>query len=563
MEEYKSRWEEISELEEQAKIKSVLEELGMTTDDVLNMSGDAFEQFKQRYVNVLAEMNKGDESFLDGLSQASGIAREQFGNIITTAQDELSKMNQLGNDAGQGFVDGWKEKSEEIKGATKQTAEEAVKSFAEGQNSNSPSEDYKSLAYDAVDGLLLGVEEKKQSFIDSIKSLAEEGILAFGEAFNFEDSTLVTSFDSLKLLIESVCEAVGLGTEDSVGGLIGALTTLSEFSLGGLGEGESTGIIGQFNALKTAVDDVTSSISGGGSEESETGGIGASGGATQKEEGSDGLVGAIETLQQTTDEALGVASTENEEGSGIIGKFSALKTAVDEVTKTIGTGEEGYEESETLIGALQKHYEKAEETLPQVKGFFEELLTSIEACVVKLGELSSGIASLDNDGTPVEFDAKGTSYAKRGLHVVGEEAPELIEDTKGNLSLATKPTLLNMKGGEKVYNGDETAELLRPLDSSHPQYEMFMKAQKYFGNTPELSYPTANVWSKKIDGMINGIKNVNTVNNTTPSYVLNGGINVTCPNVTDAEVAKRISGELEKAFFGMSNYANQRASITR
>ena len=128
LEEYKSRWEEIGELEEQAKIQVALEKLGFKTEDILNMSGDAFDQFKQRYLEVLKELYSGE-------AEMSSI----FGNYVNTAQEELSKMNELGSDAGQGFLEGWGEKSEEITSATRQTASDAVDAYAEGQNSHSPS----------------------------------------------------------------------------------------------------------------------------------------------------------------------------------------------------------------------------------------------------------------------------------------------------------------------------------------------------------------------------------------------------------------------------------------
>ena len=515
LEEYKSRWEEIGELEEQAKIQVALEKLGFKTEDILNMSGDAFDQFKQRYLEVLKELYSGE-------AEMSSI----FGNYVNTAQEELSKMNELGSDAGQGFLEGWGEKSEEITSATRQTASDAVDAYAEGQNSHSPSEDYKSLAHDAIDGLIIGIEEKKQEFIDSVKSLAQDGAIAFGEAFTSEENGLANSFDSLKLLIDSVAQAIGIGEEGTVGSLLSALSALSSFSLG---EGE-TGIIGQFNALKSAIDEVTSAISGGGSKANEGGGLatGANGGAATPDMSGDGegsgLTGAIKEIGTATDETLGMAGESSEEGEGVLGKFGQFKTAVDEVTKAIGTGEEDKEEEMSLISALKKHYEVAEETVPEVKGFFDELLSSISACVAKLGELAAGISALKTGGeggSPVEFAAKGTSHAKKGLYVVGEEAPELIEDTKGNLSLATKPTLLNMKGGEKVYNGDETEKLLTPLDESNYPYAALMKSKSLL-NAGTL-YPVNNTLTRQFDGMMSTMKSVQPLHNASQNINLTIG----------------------------------------
>lgn len=58
--------------------------------------------------------------------------------------------------------------------------------------------------------------------------------------------------------------------------------------------------------------------------------------------------------------------------------------------------------------------------------------------------------------------ASGTTNAKKGLNLVGEEGTETYIDNDGNVSLVTAPSLINMDGGETVKNAKETEELLNP-----------------------------------------------------------------------------------------------------
>lgn len=106
----------------------------------------------------------------------------------------------------------------------------------------------------------------------------------------------------------------------------------------------SKGIIAQFTNLKTAIDSVTSAINGGGGESSDNEGQGGSpgkGGETRGKDskggGSGSLADAITSMGETAAEVIGEADAE---GDGtVIGEFGSLKTAVDNVTSAVGTGE--------------------------------------------------------------------------------------------------------------------------------------------------------------------------------------------------------------------------------
>ena len=405
MEEYKSRWEELGEIEEQAKINVMLEELGITTDDVLNMSGEAFEQFKKRYLDILTEMHKGESDMVTAINEvADGIDTEKLSEGLDKTKENIDKLTK----------------------ADYSTVVNGVSDISNALNEIPSSDKYESLT---------------------------------------------NSFNLLAEAIQNVAIALGITGDESVSGLVNALQELSEFSFGEV-EG---GIISQFTSLKDAIDSVTSAITGGGSKANEGGGLatGENGGAATPTDGGgeSGLISAISEIGTTTEETLGSGGETSKEGSesesggeGVIGKFSEFKSAVDDVIKIIGTDdEESSEDSITLISALRKHYEVADETVPKVKGFFDELLASISACVAALAELSAGIASLGSGGVPTGFASGtvGNAFAKgyNGLPHREKNAlrseygqPELTVYPDGTTELTTKPIMSDLPKDTVIFN---------------------------------------------------------------------------------------------------------------
>ena len=66
--------------------------------------------------------------------------------------------------------------------------------------------------------------------------------------------------------------------------------------------------------------------------------------------------------------------------------------------------------------------------------------------------------------------------------------------------------------------------------------------------------------AEEYKAMTRNISNVNNINGQ--SYSI-GDVHIHCFGITSKDVAQQVVTELDKTFFGMSNYANQRASVTR
>ena len=633
LENQKSKWEELAEIQEIAEaystVESVFKDLGYSVEDVLNGNEAAFEDFKSKYISIMSDCGQ-NTAFQDGLAYASGVAKENFGSIIKDSSDVKNALTDIGSastglepvataiekigtssstaststsqvatnmgtlntnttglsdnlDGINNSLNSVPDVSATVSGIAK-SYEELGKSLSNGEDGTEidtklndintelteipadASTKIGSIAteYDKLDASIqnedgTGLSDELVDINDALTNLPESS----------KFDAMATAFTNLGLAIKSVADALGVGEEGTVGGLVGALQSISEVSLGGSEDGEETGIIGQFNTLKEAVDSVTSSISGGTSGESSSGGDASnsksssmSAGATESGEG--GLVSAIEKMGETATETLGEGSTEEGsegEGDGVIAKFSQLKSAVDLVTQAIGTGEaeegSGEESAINLIGALQAHYEKAEETLPEVKTLFEDLLVSIETCVSALNTMVSAMASMGElsigggvslpahaEGTVGKAFANGTGKYK-GLPSSEKNAlrseygqPELTVYPDGTTELTTEPTMSDLPKDTVIFNEEQTRRIMKNkgtvLGNAHANgtislpngtilqhanlgYDVDALVQSFKNNVDYIINPLSSI-DKNVDTIMrntNNISNHNTSNATT------------------------------------------------
>ena len=590
LENYKSRWEEIGEIEEQAKMQVALKNLGIETTDILNMSEDAFNAFKTQYLSILTELYSGEEQMLDAInSVAQGIDYTTLETGLLKTKENIDKLNSADfNSVKTGLND-----------IATEMGSVGTSASTASSNTSAVSDDLKEIntSTEGLDTKLSGISD------------ALNGIPARDKIDGLKDA-----FGLLATEIQNVANALGVG-EGSVSGLVTALQEISMLSL----NGEEGGIVTDFQNLKTAIDGVTSAINGGGgSMATEGGGLatGANGGAAQPtgEGGGSGLTGAIKEIGTATNETFGTGGETGEggeseggegEGAGVLGKFSAFKTAVDNVTKAIGTGEEEEEEL-SLISALQMHYTKAEETLPQVKARFEELLQSIAACVDKLAELAGAMSSLGGGislggaGVVVaEPNATGTDPGKSFSTRVGKafakgtgafkglpkdtlalrseyNQPELTIYPDGEtVELTNSPTLSMLPKGTQILNEKQTNEVLNNkgingkayVDGSLPnglvplssvdldKYNMLTALGSVPGNI-EMGVKHLDMLDKNVHTMVENINKINNINNN-PTIEINNP-QFTCTGVTGEQVLHEIQMQFSGLFLNAYQNAMKR-----
>lgn len=92
-EETKSRWEELQELEEQAEFEANLRELGLSLDDVLNMSESQFAAFKDNYLGILADIYAGNDQMISSMSDLANVDMSALPGYLEETQQYIDMLS--------------------------------------------------------------------------------------------------------------------------------------------------------------------------------------------------------------------------------------------------------------------------------------------------------------------------------------------------------------------------------------------------------------------------------------------------------------------------------------
>lgn len=606
LENQKSKWEELAEIQEIAEayaaVKQAADDLGYSVEDLLNGNEAAFEDFKSRYIAIMSDCGQ-NTAFQDGLEYASGVAKESFGSIVNDSKEVKDALTEIGT------------ASSELEPVAKAIESIGTSSSTASTNTSQIADDMSTLNTNTT-----GLSDNLTGISDALSGMPE------AEKFD----AIATAFTNLGEAIKGVATALGVGEKGTVGGLVGALQEISTLSLDGAGTGGAMGadgsqgqgagqgatgggIISQFNLLKKAVDDVTAAIGGGtgGSGGGEgTGGESGSAGSAS----SGGLINAINEFKSATDAALGGGGGADVEGikkgtnvyvgtpaessaggSGAIPQFEQLKGAVDNVTTSIGTGEEDGEKKDasTLTGAITGLGETTKtivgtpEQEETITGRFQQMsnvlgeadkhvtgisdgLTAIDGqeveCTIKVniettGGLPVGLAkstgtALDTmnlesaeynakygkahaEGTAlvsgnwaVQSDEKNALLGELGYEIivrngrfftVGENGAEMFPIKKGDIVFNHEQSVQLLKNGHisgrgKAYaNGTvndgtvvtSNGTVLRPLQPGDKDYELLKKFEAYHEQFKTQIIPPVNAINKNTELITKSINNVN------------------------------------------------------
>lgn len=610
MEKQKSKWEELAEVKDIADaysaVKQVFGELGYTVEDVLNGNEQAFEDFKAKYIGLMNDMNS-NASFAEGLSYASGVAKENLGSFLDSTNEAAEGLDNFGEKA------------------------DAVDDIAASMDNASTSASNLSTNTEGASANLNRISDSLNNFPN-------------GEQF----SGLVTQFTDLAEAISKVAEALGIDGEGSVSSLVTALSGISEISLGDA----ETGLVAQFNALASAENAVSSAIgSTGGGNLTDTGFPDSKGGSAT---GGTSITSALDSLKQKADEVLGSGGEKSESGTGtgsekeggssdgIIGQFDQLKSSVDDVSSAIGTesGETDTknQDESTLTGAITGLGTTTEETLGEsggegVIGRFEQFKDVIGEANEHVTGISDGLDAIDgkevectitvnikqNGNLPAGFgewtgtamnlesgsyNAKygkglvdGTAHVEGtakvtgdwGVHqggqaLLGELGREIIVRHGRFFTVGENGAeMQNLQPGDIVFNHIQTEELLKNGRISSrgkayangtvnkPSVLDRLRAQGYevkkyewkdmYGNliSPQQMNEAAKAWvsgtyecltpmndfKEKIKETVKVIEGANVVNNTMNQQPINQMFNITMPNVTDSTSANVLMRDLQ------------------
>lgn len=481
MENQKSKWEELADIKEVADaysaVQQVFGDLGYTVEDVLSGNEQAFEDFRNKYIALMNDMNS-NSSFGDGLSYATGKAKEDLGSFLDSTNEVADELDNLS------------EKSSAVDGVATSLGNASTSASELSTNTN-------------------GLSDNLNGISDSLNNFPTED----------KFSGLTTQFTELGKAIGEVAKALGIDGEGSINSLVTALSGISEISLGD----EQTGVIAQFNALASAVNAVSSAINGTGggasTDPQDSKSQSMSAGATGT---SGSITSALDELKSKADEVLGTGGGEDSGGEGTIGQFEQLEQAVKDVSTAIGSGggegeesggkSNGEEDADSLIGAITSLGEQSEETLGEsggegVIGRFEQFrdvigeanehvtgisdgLDAIDGkeveCAIKINIESNGSIPHFAEGTVLgnmnldsaEYKAKygsahvtGTANVQgnwgvreAGKSLVGEEGQELwVHRGTGKFETVGDrgAEFINVQKGDLIFNHEQTKQLLR------------------------------------------------------------------------------------------------------
>ena len=465
MEDYKSRWQELGEIEEQAKLTATLEQLGISTNDILNMSGEAFARFKEEYFSLLADIYSGNDTMLSGLSDAAGMNTEALGSYLEATQQYIDGLNGLG---------------------------EAI----------SPVSD----AIGAVTGALTGGS--------SSGDLGTDG--------------------------------ADTGTDAGTGGLVGAMNSLKEATDEALGSGgdesasDGTGAIGKFGQLKGAVTDVTAAI---GSDTSETSGESVSGEQTDgTSENGKGLIGSVGNLGQKTEEILG-----EPDGEGVTGRFGQLSEVIGQAKDYV---------HEMLEGLRDIDGETFECTIKINVDMNGELPGAISGTISS--KIQAGVRNFSNS-KPVRDD---TPHISSGLS--SQSAETTAAESEPEISAFSPESFRN---GAEPLPTQKDGSLLRPIGPGERAYELHKAFEPLLEKADDsFEYLSGNAMithTRLIEKMVRDITAANMITNNKniqPNIRI-GDIRITCPGVTSREVAAQVGSELNRLFSGFHLYTEQQSAI--
>jgi TP901 family phage tail tape measure protein len=100
LEDYKLRWQELTEIEDHAKMETALRNLGITTDNILSLSESAFQSFKGSYLGLLNEMYSGNDGMINMLREFGGIPADALSALSGTFSDAADSLDRFAGRTG-------------------------------------------------------------------------------------------------------------------------------------------------------------------------------------------------------------------------------------------------------------------------------------------------------------------------------------------------------------------------------------------------------------------------------------------------------------------------------
>ncbi|MBR2246545.1 MAG: hypothetical protein IJ880_05920 [Bacilli bacterium] len=267
-------------------------------------------------------------------------------------------------------------------------------------------------------------------------------------------------------------------------------------------------------------------------------------------------------------------STEKSESNGTL---ASSISEVGEISDEALGAEEGVQAD--LIG-IQEEAIEATNKIGDIQTALEELTSKTYEVKINVTKSDASV-SLEAKGTVGNAYADGYPGLKSSELALRSEygQPELTVYPNGSYELTNTPTLSHLPKDTVIFNEEQTKRILKKGGISGKAYADGNATSSQFKSLAEVMPDKAAIFEKfnaNLQANLEAIKTnalnianntaeiaraaVNTINQS-PTVVLNGGINVTCPGVTETEVAKNLgtalSNQLSSIFQGAALRADQ------
>mgnify|MGYP001071263908 FL=1 len=488
LEDYKSQFEALTDLLENAQLEASLSELGINMDALLSGSQEEFEKLKTAYIGILADMSRGNDGVLEQLSRLSGISTESISYLNATkgALEELGNVTLEGLEESIGGIGESASTLSTSAGEASAAAgsiQESVRNMSQSiAPLNTELGNLKTLIGELI-ALLnsitfpeIGEEGYAQKLMDIAQAFGEIASKC-GEFKNIDFSSIIGSASAPST--DGAAMPGGEGMEGAAGtGFLGLASAISE---------AVSSIDEQMGKLKTALDSGNSYFTGqidvinekyipawenlrtrlaeiigveGGDSEDKEGRGKQEAGSTDGGSASDGKPGSIIDIMQTGGDAVD-AKLEDP----WLKAFNDFATDGDNSIQTI---------CDKIIDLVTKMAEIIQAKCEAAASALHSLAKTAESSLSAAGGSVSGntvsgnpiVVSPHAKGTASHAFAEGTGKYKGLAHdekyALRSEygQPELTVYPDGTAELTTEPVLGSLPKGTVIFNEEQTKHIM-------------------------------------------------------------------------------------------------------
>ncbi len=598
LEDYKSQFEALTDLLENAQLEASLSELGINMDALLSGSQEEFEKLKTAYIGILADMSRGNDGVLEQLSRLSGISTESISYLNATkgAFEDLGAVTLEGLEESIGGIGESASTLSTSAGEASAAAgniQESVRNMSQSiAPLNTELGNLKTLIGELI-ALLnditfpeIGEEGYAQKLMDMAQAFGEIASKC-GEFKNIDFSSIIGSASAPST--DGAAMPGGEGMEGAAGtGFLGLASAISEAvssideQMGklktalDLGNSYFTGQIDVINEeyipawenLRTRLAEIIG-VEGGDSEDKEGRGK-QKAGSTDGGSASGGKPGSIIDIMQTGGDAVD-AKLEDP----WLKAFNDFATDGDNSIQTI---------CDKIIDLVTKMAEIIQKKCEAAASALHSLAKTAESSLSAAGGSVSGntvsgnpiVVSPHAKGTASHAFAEGTGKYKGLAH----DEKYALRSEYGQPELTTEPVLGSLPKGTVIFNEEQTKHIMnnegkivgkaydegtirladgteiRPLNQGDKEYWMAKKFDEYFRENRDVFLRPTNAMFKVAESMDRVIE---TINNTSNYHqIQNNTYNVSLPNVTNESTAAQLMRELRELPRETYQYINRR-----